>query len=213
MMDSELKMKKVFELSDLIYFREIDKTLSNLGKDLSRISREFNIRGMFHSSIHVNKIFDKRMEIINHKGKHYLKTETGYREVLATTDKSLKMREYNSLLSCCKSKEECHCILPQPSQSFIEAFVEAYNKGQQITEVMVECETVTDWDNYTTIPVGNGGATHKEKQQLKINPKDNTITIRKVKDSWTIKPPKDISQEDLVDMEYYLKDKGWIIID
>jgi hypothetical protein len=65
MMDSELKMKKVFELSDLIYFREIDKTLSNLGKDLSRISREFNIRGMFHSSIHVNKIFDKRMEIIN----------------------------------------------------------------------------------------------------------------------------------------------------
>ncbi len=64
MSDIESKIKKAFELSDLIYFREIDKTSSNLGKDLSRISREFNIRGMFHSSIHVNKIFDKRMEII-----------------------------------------------------------------------------------------------------------------------------------------------------
>jgi len=126
----------------------------------------------------------------------------GLRKIIATTDDSIDgfYRGYAYQL-------------PQPSESFIEAFVESFNKGQQITEVMVECETVTDWDNYTTIPVGNGGATHKEKQQLKINPKDNTITIRKVKDSWTIKPPKDISQEDLVDMEYYLKDKGWIIID
>ena len=97
----------------------------------------------------------------------------GLRKIIATTDDSIDgfYRGYAYQL-------------PQPSESFIEAFVESFNKGQQITEVMVECETVTDWDNYTTIPVGNGGATHKEKQQLKINPKDNTITIRKVKDNF-----------------------------
>ena len=36
------------------------------------------------------------MEIINHKGKYYLKTDTGYREVLATTDKSLKIQRCES---------------------------------------------------------------------------------------------------------------------
>ena len=34
------------------------------------------------------------MEIINHKGKYYLKIETGYREVLATSDTSLLIDTY-----------------------------------------------------------------------------------------------------------------------
>jgi len=65
MVDIEIKMRKAFKLSDLLYSRERDRISSNLGEDLSRTSREFNIRGMFHSGIHVNEIFDKRMEIIN----------------------------------------------------------------------------------------------------------------------------------------------------
>jgi hypothetical protein len=77
-----------------------------------------------------------------------------YKKIIATTDKSLD--------------------LPQPSQSFIEKYVEEYNKGNVIAEVLVEYETATNQvPNGTTI------------DWLKVNPKDNTITIKKVKDSWS----------------------------
>jgi len=65
MTNIEIKMRKAFKLSDLLYSRERDNISSDLEKELSRISRESNLRGMFHSSMHVNKILDKRMEIIN----------------------------------------------------------------------------------------------------------------------------------------------------
>ena len=65
MADIEIKMRKAFELSDLLYSRERDNISSGLEKELSRISQESNLKGMFHSSIHVNNILDKRMEIIN----------------------------------------------------------------------------------------------------------------------------------------------------
>ena len=58
-------------------------------------------------------------------------------------------------------------FLPKPSQSFIEKYIEKYNKGEQITDVLVEYWAHTE-----------------EHPQLKINPKDNTITIKPVKDSW-----------------------------
>lgn len=74
--------------------------------------------------------------------------------------------------------------LPQPSQSFIEKYVDEYNKGNIITDVMVEYvdNGEEDWigDDYNGEPFWN------EKIEIKINPKDNTITIRKVKDSWSI---------------------------
>jgi hypothetical protein len=37
MSDTELKIKKAFELSDLLYFRERDKIFSDLEKDLPQI--------------------------------------------------------------------------------------------------------------------------------------------------------------------------------
>lgn len=61
--------------------------------------------------------------------------------------------------------------LPQPSQSFIEKFVEEYNKGRQISEVLVE---------YERLFKHNGFMEREFFDALKINPKDNTITIRKV---------------------------------
>ena len=80
------------------------------------------------------------MEIINHKGKYYLKTETGYREVLATTDKSLEISnnlDYNQLLP---NRKDFRFYLPQPSQQFIQKYIEEYNKGREIKEVLVEYE-------------------------------------------------------------------------
>ena len=67
--------------------------------------------------------------------------------------------------------------LPQPSNSFIRAYVEAQGN---IKEVLVEYEIdyvanatppTKPWDPTVYLP--------------KVNPEDNTITIEKVKDSWS----------------------------
>ena len=129
------------------------------------------------------------MEIINHKGKYYLKTETRYREVLATTNTSLLIDTYINQGDTVKGDLiikrgsdyttglKGRINLPQPSQQFIQKYIEEYNnKGNIITDVLVEYE---EGKSYS----GNEGLIIKE--WLKINPKDNTITIKKVKDSWT----------------------------
>ena len=114
------------------------------------------------------------MEIINHKGKYYLKTETRYREVLATTDETLYLTFNNG-------KTDLKFVLPQPSQQFIEKYIEEYNKGNIITDVLVEYES--DFNScFCTKDICNGNNCPKK---LKINPKDNTITIKKIKDSYS----------------------------
>jgi len=60
----EFKIKKAFELSDLLYSRERDRILFELEKDLPQISEEFNLHGTFYSGMHVNKILDRRLEAI-----------------------------------------------------------------------------------------------------------------------------------------------------
>lgn len=98
-------------------------------------------------------------------------------KIIATTDTSLTEK-----IEMLGTGSTYIFNLPQPSQSFIEKFVEEYNKGNVITEVMVEYidEGEEDWfgDDYNGEPFWN------EKIVLKVNPKDNTITIRKMKDSW-----------------------------
>ena len=67
--------------------------------------------------------------------------------------------------------------LPQPSEQFIEQYIESYNKSEVITDVLVEYETYQDTINY-----------HKDIwknfERIKINSKDNSITIKKLKDNW-----------------------------
>jgi hypothetical protein len=100
------------------------------------------------------------------------KTSDGSKKIIATTDKSLKIPTENPALHHIGINEK---LLPQPSQSFIEKFVEEYNKGNIITDVLVEYEAMN-----TTIV----NRTYNDFEP-KINTKDNTITIRKVKDSWS----------------------------
>ncbi len=99
------------------------------------------------------------------------------KKVLATTDDSiacvkdvLSIRQRKGLTNHYPTEK---WILPQPSQSFIEKYVEKYNSGNTITDVMVEYYDSTE-------------ATEIEKSinWLKVNPKDNTITIKPVKDNW-----------------------------
>jgi hypothetical protein len=100
----------------------------------------------------------------------------GSKKIIATTDTSL---EHEISIEGMPAQVP----LPQPSQSFLEVFVTEYNKGNQIKEVLVEYvdNGEEEWlgDNETGQPFWN------EKIELKVNPKDNTITIKKVKDSWS----------------------------
>lgn len=65
---------------------------------------------------------------------------------------------------------------PQPSQSFIEKYIAKWNEGNPITDVMVEYFKNSD--------TGNNIA---EWEEVRINPKDNTITIRPVKELFDVK--------------------------
>lgn len=83
----------------------------------------------------------------------YWEVRPEYKKIIATTDTSLFTGvKFN---------------LPQPSSQFIKKYVDSYNKGEIITDVMVEY------------------ALFDKELYVRINRKDNTITIKKVKDSWT----------------------------
>jgi hypothetical protein len=90
-------------------------------------------------------------------------------------DKSIKFQRGEYLKS--------HKILPQPSQQFIEKFVESY-KGEVITDVLVAYEEYSDIYDKSFLEEGYTVGIAPRKLRLKVNPKDNTITIKKLKDSW-----------------------------
>ena len=84
------------------------------------------------------------------------------KKIIATTDRSLGLVvDQNGCSMPAYSK-----FLPQPSQSFIDKFVEEYNKGNVITEVMVEYESIGAYAN----------PKYDSDYQLKMN-SDNTINI------------------------------------
>ena len=65
--------------------------------------------------------------------------------------------------------------LPQPSTSFIEKYISEYNKGNIIEKVNVEYDG--DYDEYY-------GGYYADTVKPKVS-KGNTISISKVKDSWS----------------------------
>ena len=117
-------------------------------------------------------------------------------KIIATTDISL-VKEYN---------------LPEPSQSFIQKYIEEYNRGNIITDVLVEYEIKSnaglghnEWvylqhiegKRYVPIKIeaNNQDIYQLGKEDtfedyelecnLKVNLTDNTITIKKAKDSYS----------------------------
>ena len=121
-------------------------------------------------------------QIINHKNKYYLKTKNGYKEILSSTDTSL--------------------ALFRPSQQFIEEFIEEYNQENIITDVLVEYENKFDGKEYVDELDAYGY--DKVKSILKINRKDNNITIKIAKDSW--------SREEVIEFANKVKEyceNGW----
>jgi len=81
------------------------------------------------------------------------------KNIIATTDKNLE--------------------LPELSQVFITKYIEEYNKGDTITNVLVEYKTIS------TIPFSKD-APYRDRgyiDVLDINP-DNTIVTKLIKESW-----------------------------
>ena len=94
------------------------------------------------------------------------------KKIIATTNTSLKY-QYSE-----NHPFDLIC-LPQPSQQFIEKYIEEYNKGEVIIDILVEYEYIKTPDQifYTNdVPYGY--------DNLKVNPKDNTINIKLLKESW-----------------------------
>ena len=96
------------------------------------------------------------------------------KKIIATTDISLTVKAEQA------GENVWFNPLPQPTQSFIEKYIEEYNKGNVITDVLVEYEKVFDKNPefYGT------GQENSFDYKLKVS-KDNTVTIHKTKDSWT----------------------------
>jgi len=98
-----------------------------------------------------------------------------FKKIIATTDTSLHIPFVTP------GNEELdiyeYNILPEPSQQFIKKYIECYNKGEIITNILVEYEM-----RHTGWTIDQSEYTYDEF--LKVNPKNNTITIKSIKDSW-----------------------------
>lgn len=120
----------------------------------------------------IGNVFSNPQQYNDPKTQHL---NDGLKKIIASTDTNLKVNEY--LIAKYVTSE----YLPQPSDSFIQKYVSEYNKGNIIEEVMVEYEDTTP----KFIPIDKFNSDDlTDYIKLKINPKDNTITIRKLKDSW-----------------------------
>lgn len=107
-----------------------------------------------------------------------------WKKIIATTDTSLTINSIYGINNFDSNmfgdKSEIIKLpnlfkLPQPSQQFIEKYIDSYNKGEIITDVLVEYEQkkyiiTLDTCGNNIVP--------------KINYKNNSITIKNLKNSW-----------------------------
>jgi hypothetical protein len=126
--------------------------------------------------------------------KHGIPTSSRNKKIIATTDTSLKI--FAGKGDTC----DLYYNLPQPSQQFIEKYIEFYNKGKVITDVLVEYQQIAQYNTGEPILI------------LKLD-KNNTITIKKSKDSWNreevIKLINQYTIEMVSEVKNYHRDK-WI---
>jgi len=99
-----------------------------------------------------------------------------YKKIVASTDDLLKFLGKSTHGT---STSDVYSKFPKIPTRFIERYVREYNKGNIITVVLVEFT----YDNPEP---------YKNVLQLKVNPEDNTINIKPIKESW--------SKEELVEI-------------
>ena len=155
------KRKQLIFLEDS---KGIVKTKNKNGH-LYMLSNDEIKEGDYCYSYKMNKIVKSTCDVSREANKNI-----GFWEkVIATTDKTLSQTNRTEI--------------PQPSQQFIQKFVEEYNRGNIITDVLVEYELVSN-EEYFLNTINPDDDVPYFDENLKINPKYNTITIKKAKDSW-----------------------------
>ena len=92
-------------------------------------------------------------------------------KIIATTDIKLGTSEYSD-----RYRESYFNPLPQPSQQFIEKYIEEYNKGNIITDVLVEYELISNEEYFGNTFNPDDDVPYFD-ENLKINPKDNSLNI------------------------------------
>ena len=90
------------------------------------------------------------------------------KKIIATTDSSLWRPSHKYASDV--------ILLPQPSQQFIEKYIEEYNKGNIITDVLVEYELISN-EEYFGNTINPDDDVPYFDENLKINPKDNSLNI------------------------------------
>ncbi len=123
-------------------------------------------------------------------------------KIIATTDTSLKFKHWVAYgkVNGKEFGKEIDCSLSKPSEQFIEKYIEEYNKGNIIKDVLVEYEQ--DLSNIGNLQYWN--------YKLKLNPKDNTITIKKLKESWNREEVEQLLSKFSKDFEQSSRISGYI---
>lgn len=113
--------------------------------------------------------------------------------IIATTDPSLKFGD--DIPGIVRFK-----FLPQPSEAFIQAFIRNHNKENIISDITVQYE-----EDYQC------GVDYNGEEKVKVDEKNNTITIKSIKDNWNIKELRQfcwqayidhLSKNDTISMAY-----------
>lgn len=98
------------------------------------------------------------------------------KKIIATTDTSLSQTKADDARPM--------IFIPQLPQQFIKYYIEEYNKGNIITDVLVEYEPQSYSNRFEDGKSIGDSETWGKRLSLKVNTKDNTITIKQIKDSW-----------------------------
>jgi len=180
-------------------YNRIGRYNDNLGKDGSiefqhlYITSDDEIKeGDKIYNIEFNKIFTVKSiyeTVLHEQAISFLEGGIGNKKdckkIIATTDTSLS-ETHKQLVKVSETTTKVIDNLPQPSQQFVTKYIEEYNKGNVIKDVLVEYENICQCSNYIehSYRVDNKECSDDKGYKLKINSKDNTITIKKLKDSW-----------------------------
>lgn len=176
MMDAyKTSITKVYEDEGKLYLNKKER-----GELITEIGSPQHLYITSNDEIKEGDWYFDGIDFIHQKSKHNAALVDGNKQnkkIIATTNTSLKLYEtatdYKVIMGSCK-------ILPQPSQQFIEKYIESYNKGEIITDALVEYEMRhTGWTE--------DQSEYTYDEFIKVNPKDNTITIKRLKESWNRK--------------------------
>jgi len=120
-----------------------------------------------------NKIGKNNAQIHTSDGYAYFKHKS--KKIIATTDKSLGITDYRV------SPVPNFCDMPRLHESFIQAFVKAYNEGKPITEVDLEVNESTKYNIDELRERHLNGLPHTYNKPLIKTRPDNTVIIHRSK--------------------------------